>query len=302
LNAAEINKEYTCTIAALNGAGILTLLPRSKESGVVGLDGKEYPVPSLEQVKGLFARHKELVRKKSAQGFVRLQLTPLAISLLYLFDLMQVAILKHAAEGRIFQTKRSPSEPNIPVRVHKEKQVWVWDTLRQAIDTDSLVYFPRKYTVNHGGQAKSQVIHDRRICGVPGWSVGLVESFPMMPGQGEGNTLMGRRQLEVGLSPNEYLHILQSKDYQGESGLTLEDFITHFLTHLATSDEVIRDVADNNGTWCLAHYLKISYADVVPIGRWIRRVGRVRMDMHRSNNKECTKSFGAATVVRLDSG
>jgi hypothetical protein len=287
LNAAEIKKEYACTIAALNGAGILTLLPRSKKSGVDGLDGKEYPVPSLEQVEGLFAKHKELVRKKSAQGFVRLQLTPLAISLLYLFDLMQVAILKHAAEGRIFQTKRSPSEPHIPVRVHKEKQVWVWDTLRQAID--------------HSGQAKSEVIHDRRICGVPGWSVGLVESFPMMPGQGEGKTVKGRKQLEVGLSPNEYLHILQSKDYQGESGLTLEDFITHFLTHLATSDEVIRDVADNNGTWCLAHYLRISYADVVPIGRWIRRVGRVRMDMHRSNNKECTKSFGAATMVRLDS-
>lgn len=299
MNTTDIKKEYACSIDALNGAGILTLLPCSKKSGVVGLDGKEYPVPDLEQVKELFAKHKELVRKKSAQGCDRLQLTPMAISLLYLFDLMQVAILKHAAEGKIFQTRRSPSEPLLPVRVNKEKQVWVWDTLRQAIVTDSLAYFPREYTVNHGGQAKSEVIHDGRICGVPGWSVGLVESLPMMPGQGEGRTIGGRKQLEIGESPNEYLHMLQSEEYKEESGLTLEDFITQFLTHLATTDEVSRDVADNNGTWCLAHYLKISYADVVPTGRWIRRVGRARMDMHRSNNKECTKSFGAATMVRL---
>ena len=35
--------------------------------------------------------------------------------------------------------------PFIPVRVNTEKQVWIWDTLRQALDTDELVYFPQDY-------------------------------------------------------------------------------------------------------------------------------------------------------------
>ncbi len=299
MNAAEIKKEYACTIDALNGAGILTLLSQSKKYGVMGVDGRECPVPSLEQVQRLFAGNAELVRKKTAQGFDRLALTPMAMPLLHLFDRMRDAILKHAAEGNIFQTRRSASEPRLPVRVHKEKQLWVWDTLQQAIETGELVYFPTEYTLTHGGQKKSEVIHDRRVCGLPGWSVGLVESYPVMPGQGQGKVAGGRKQLETGLSPNEYRRVLQSAEYGGETGLTLEDFVTQFLTHLATTGEVSHDVADSNATWCLAHYLKNSYADLVTTGRWIRSVGRARIDMHRSNNKECTRSFGAVTMVRL---
>jgi hypothetical protein len=146
---------------------------------------------------------------------------------------------------------------------------------------------------------KPEIINNDRICAVPGWSVGLIESAPMMPGQGQGKTLSGRKQPEIGLSPNEYLQALQSPPYRGETGKTLEDFMINFLTRLETTGEVSNDIADNNAVWCLGQYLKITYADVVPTGRWYRSIGRVRLDMHRSNNKECTKSWGAATVVRL---
>jgi hypothetical protein len=185
------------------------------------------------------------------------------------------------------------------VRVNKEKQVWIWDTLRQAIDTDELVYFPQEYSSNHRGQTKLVVINNGRICDFPGWSVGLVESFPIMPEQGQGRTLGGRRQLEIGSSPNEYLQTLQSEAYQGETGKTLEDFITKFLTYLEITNEVSNDVDDNNALWCLAQYLKVPYAELVPTGRWYRSVGRTRLDMHRTNNKLCTKSWGGSTTVRL---
>ncbi len=129
--------------------------------------------------------------------------------------------------------------------------------------------------------------------------MGLVESFPIMPAHGQGRKLGGRRQLEIGSSPNEYLQTLQAQAYQGETGKTLEDFITKFLTHLETTHEISHDMDDNNALWCLAHYLKISYADLVPTGRWFRSIGRVRLDMHRTNNKLCTKSWGGSTTVRL---
>jgi hypothetical protein len=294
-----LEKEYTRTITALNRTGILTLLPQSENLGVIGIDGKDYPVPTQEQLQEVFTRNKELVDRKMRQGFTQLQLTPIAMPTSQLIDLMKAAIIKHAAEGKIYQTRRSPSDPLIPVRVNTEKHIWIWDTLRQALDRDELVYFPQEYSSNHRGQTKLEVITNGSICAVPGWSVGLVESLPIMPQQGQGKTLWGRRQLEIGYSPREYLQILQTEAYRGETGKTLEDFITKFLIHLETTNEVSNDVNDKNALWCLGQYLKITYAELVPTGRWYRDVGRARLDMHRTGNKLCTKSWGGSSTVRL---
>jgi len=294
-----VEREYARCVTAFDRTGILTLLPKSESIGVIGIDGKEYPIPTQEQVVELFNHNRELVGRKVPQGFDRLELTPMAMPTPLLIDRMTAAILKHAAEGKICQTRRSPSDPFIPVRVNTEKTVWIWDTLRQALDTDELVYFPQEYSSNHRGQTKFEVVNNGRICAVPGWSVGLVESLPIMPQQGQGKTLGGRRQLEMGSSPNEYFQALQLEAYQGETGKTLEDFISRFLTHLETTNEVSNDVDDNNALWCLAQYLRVSYGDLVPTGRWYRSVGRARLDTHRSNNKLCTKSWGGSSTVRL---
>ena len=294
-----VEREYARCIAALNHTGILVLLPESDRRGVTGADGNEYPVPTLEQVDDLFDQNRKLVERKVPQGFNRLELTPLALPAPRFIELMNTAIIRHAAEGTIFQTRRSLSDPLIPVRVNKEKQVWIWETLKQAWENDELVYFPREYSLNHQGQTKSEVVRNGHICAVPGWSVGLVENFSVMPGSGQGKTLGGRKQLETGSSPREYVHTLQEEAYQGETGKTLEDFLTEFLTRLETTNEVSNDVRDINALWCLGQYLKISYAEVVPTGRWHRDVGRVRLDMHRTGNKQCAKSWGGSTTVRL---
>ena len=294
-----VEKEYARCVTALNRTGILTLLPRSESIGVMGIDGKEYPIPTQEQVAELFDHNRELACRKVPQGFDRLELTPMAMPTPLLIDRMKAAILKHAAEGKIFQTRRSPSDPLLPVRVNTEKTVWIWDTLRQALDTDELVYFPLEYSSNHRGQTKIEVVNNGRICAVPGWSVGLVESLPIMPGQGQGKTSGDRRQLETGSTPRDYLRTLQTQAYFGETGKTLEDFITKFLTHLKTTNEVSNDVHDNNALWCLGQYLKVSYAELVPTGRWFRDVGRARLDMHRTGNRLCTRSWGGSSTVRL---
>lgn len=294
-----VKSEYARCVSALKCTGILTFLPKSGSLGVVGIDGKEYPTPTQQQVAELFAYNRELVGRKVSQGFDRLELTPMATPTPLLLDKMTAAIVKHATETKIYQTRRSASDPLIPVRVNPEKTVWIWDTLRQALDTDELVYFPKEYSSNHHGQTKLEAVNNGHICAVLGWSVGLVESFPIMPAQGCGKTLGGRRQLEIGSSPRDYLRTLQTQAYLGETGKTLEDFITKFLTHLETTNEVSNDGNDNNALWCLGQYLKVPYAELVPTGRWIRDVGRARLDMHRTGNKLCTKSWGVSTTVRL---
>ena len=297
-----VEREYARCVTALSRAGIVTFLPKSEHIGVMGINGKEYPIPTEGQVVELFAHNRELVGRKVPQGFDRLELTPMAMPTPHLIDRMTTAIVNHAAEGKVYQTRRYPSDPSIPVRVNTEKHVWIWETLRQALDTDELVYFPQVYSSNHPGQTKLEAVNNGRICAVPGWSVGLVESLPFMPQQGRGKTLGGRRQLEIGSSPRDYLRTLQTQAYQGETGKTLEDFITRFLTHLETTNEVSNDRYDDNALWLLGQYVKYVErlrSDLVPTGRWQRDVGRARLDAHRPGNRLCASSWGGSSTVRL---
>jgi hypothetical protein len=297
-----VEREYACFVTALSRTGILAFLPKSESVGVIGIDGKEYPLPTKEQVVELFAQNGELVDRKVPQGFDHLELTPMAMPKPLLIERMKAAIVKHAAEGKIYQTRRSYLDPLIPVRVNTEKQVWIWDTLKQALDTDELVYFPQEYSSDHRGQTKLEAVNNGRICAVPGWSVGLVEGYPMMPQPSRGKTLGGRKQLETGSSPREYLRTLQTEAYQGETGKTLEDFITKFLTQLETTDEVSHDRYDDNALWFLGQYveyIKRVKSDLVPTGWWHRDFGRARLDAHRPGNKLCTKNWGGSSTVRL---
>ena len=64
-----VEREYARCVTALNRTGILTLLPKSESIGVIGIDGKEYPIPTQEQVVELFDYNRELVGRKVPQGF-----------------------------------------------------------------------------------------------------------------------------------------------------------------------------------------------------------------------------------------
>jgi hypothetical protein len=302
VSSFPVEREYNRCVSVLDRAGILTPLPRSESMGVFGMDGREYPMPTREQVVELFDNDRELVDGKVPQGFDLLEMTPMAMPTLVLLDRMRAAIIKHAAEGRIYQTRHSHSDPPIPVRVNSEKQVWIWDTLREALDTDELVYFPQDYSSDHRGQTKTEVIENGSICAVPGWSVGLVESSPTIAKQGQGRILGGRRQLEIGSSPRDYLRTIQTQTYHGETGKTIEDFIIGFLTRLETTDEISNDRYDDNALWLLGQYVRYVEqvkSDLVPTGWWHRDYGRVRLDAHRPGNRLCTRSWGGASTVRM---
>ncbi|MCX5971846.1 MAG: hypothetical protein NTV14_10175, partial [Coprothermobacterota bacterium] len=113
----------------------------------------------------------------------------------------------------------------------------------------------------------------------------------------------GRRQLEIGSSPRDYLRILQTEAYHGETGKTFEDFVIGFLTRLETTHEVSNDRHDHNALWFLGQYVKYVEqvkSDLVPTGWWHREFGRVRLDAHRPGNRLCTSSWGGSSTVRLN--
>ncbi|GAJ01820.1 unnamed protein product, partial [marine sediment metagenome] len=56
-----VKREYARCVTALNRTDILTHLPKSGKLGVIGIDGREYPLPTQKQVVGLFTHNRELV-------------------------------------------------------------------------------------------------------------------------------------------------------------------------------------------------------------------------------------------------
>jgi len=294
-------KEYACTITALNRTGILTLLPRSEKLGTIGIDGKEYPVPTQEQLQETFTRNKELVDRKMRQGFTQLQLTPIAMPTLQLIDRAKTVILKHATAGKIIQTKQKSTDADIPVRVNTSEPIWMWTRVHQTVDTPKLVYFPQAYTDrNHQGVTKEKAIQKTHLCAVPGWSVGLIESTPIMPQQGQDKIIGGRKQLEAYSTPCEYLQTLSTSPYQGETGWTPEDFLTHFITQLETTNQVSHDRYDSNALWLLGSYMPKSMPNslLVPVGYWSRDAGRkMHLTAHRTGNR--LKGWVARSIVRL---
>jgi hypothetical protein len=304
-----VEREYARCVTALNRTGILTLLPKSESIGVIGIDGKEYPIPTQEQLQEVFIHNKELVDRKTQQGFTKLQLTPIAMPISQLIDWVKSAVLKHATAGKIIQTKQNPTDADLPVHVNTGKPLWIWDMIRQVVDTPNLVYFPKAYTDrNHQGLTKEEVMQRTRLCAVPGWSVGLIEPLSIMPQQGQGKIIAGRKQLEVYSTPHDYLRTLSTPTYQGEMGWTIEDFLTNFIIQLEMTNQVSHDRYDSNALWLLGSYVpNLGFSlrsdsgrawgvrNLVPVGYW----ARVRMEVsaHRSANR--LKGWVARSTVRL---
>lgn len=301
MNITNIERDYACTITAMSRTEILFLLPRSKKLGVIGIDEEEYPVPTREQLQEIFNLNKELVDRKMRQGFTQLQLTPIAMPVSQLIERVKTVVLKHAAVEKILQTKKNSTNADIPARVNTDGPIWIWDRVRQALDTANLVYFPRAYSDrDHRGLTKKQVIREIRLCAVPGWSVGLIEPLSIMPQQGQGRVIGGRKQLEEYYTPREYLQTLSTPIYEGETGWTPEDFLTHFVIRLEKSNQICHDRHDGNALWLLGSYMPDSMpnAKLVPVGYWDRDAGRrIRLSAHRTGNR--LRAWVARSMVRL---
>ena len=297
-----IESEYERCVRTLDRTGVLGPLQDTESVGVIGIDGREYPVPTQEQLQGLFARNKDLVDRKLAQGFTQLQLTPMAMAIPQLVDRVSDAVRRHAEAGGIIATKMDPAEADVPIRANTDEPVWIWDRVRQALDTPDLVYFPRAYTErDHKGLTKEEVMQELSLCAMPGWSVGLIEPIPIMPRQGMGKVMGGRKQLEAYSTPHDYLETLGTSDYEGETGWTLEDFLTHFMIQLETTGQVSHDRSDGNAMWLLGSYMPtvMPKALIVPTGTWARDAGRrMFLGAHRTGNR--LRDWVARSTVRLE--
>lgn len=266
----EIPAQYTEWMKTFQSEQVnwLQLLPETETReacmGMVGIDGNEYPVPSLREVQAYIMKDREKYELKWNQGFTEMNMVPFALPLERMVASMESVILYHYREMKkgnphikLLGTKVNDTDPDEPLNLDLNKPVFTWDKWvdphlpegeRGADVTGQCVYYPTALTTeNHGGKTKQEILNQhndpqQEQTPFPGWKLEFVEQNKNIPRQGTAKTIGGRVQLEANHTPTEYLTTLNTDpQYQHEHPRTNESWITEFIHHLKTTNQVIDD-------------------------------------------------------------
>jgi len=269
--AAEFGEEYSRQYETLNRLGLLDILPESAEMGIIGIDNKEYPIPSKEAMEQEIRRNKEVYETKFSQGFTQIQLTPFAIPLDVLIATLERQLKEHHKQGKLLATKEDPDDPDVPLDLDTNQPVYVWDGWKGSDKDGSCVYYPTSFDQNnHNGHTKAEILKAQAKSPLAGWNVLLVEPNMNIPRQGKCQTIGGRRQIETNQTPKEYLKQLQANpQHANEQGLTNEDWLAQFITHLEKTNQVIDDWQGKGSANYLAGSFKPSSGGL-GYGIWYR--------------------------------
>ena len=291
----DLKNQYESQRNILKNAGILEQLS-SNESGIFGIDGKEYPMPSYQAIRDLVREKKDVLDKKAEQGFTRLLVVPFGMRLDDLILQYRAMLLRHKLEDKLFGTKEKESDSDEPLDLDVNDQVWIWAEYREADVNGKLVYDPKGFNRNHGGKTKKDILAAAQGKLSPVWRVILIESDPNIPREMKGIEIGGRHRIETNRAPNEYLALIGRNEYKDETGMTPEEWLVQAISYLEENNQVIDDckgrgsIAYNTGAYFPA-------SDSVPCAYWFRSNRQAFL-----NGREPTSRFGsigARSVVRL---
>ena len=291
LSREEFERQYNSQKETMKRVGILKEL-RTGEWGIIGIDNEEYVFPSLREITERMRKNKEALKPKTEQGFNRFLITPIGMRLDDLIEIYKQVILKHHREGKLFATKKNPSDPDEPLEFNEEEPVWVLDKYQNADISGELVYFPQEFSQDHQGKTKQEILKDQG-----GFTVMLTEDLPNIPRQGKGKEIGGRKQLEANQTPNKYLEILKTDPaHQNETGMTPEEQIILAILRLEETNQVLDDYSGNGSA---SHQLGAYFTDdgYVPSACWYR--GGRQAYLGRGDPENSYSAFGVRAGVRV---
>ena len=301
----HLKKQYDLQVELLERAGILD------NGAILGIDGNEYLVPTLEQIASRLFERRETLKIKHDQGFTKLLLVPFGMSLDSLRKVLKQFLLEHQ--------KNDPSfHPDV------NGPLWIWEEGYEGADigdSPKLVYKPQSFTEEgHGGKTKMQILEEQEDNqdSFPGWTVHLLQpsnldkqntetpvGFASIPRQGQGasqrdfaprlffSKRRNRPLLETNKTPHEYLSLLRkaqehptSSPYFQESGMTPEDWIMAFMIHLRETGRFLDDFQNpinTEGHSCLVGAFFPSFVNV-PCAYWYRQAQRINFGGYTSFN------------------
>jgi len=233
----DLSRQYHAQVELLQNAGILI---EDGHSAFTGIDGQKYFVPPMESIAQRLYERRETLRTKQEQKFTRLLLVPFGMSLDVLISIFRKFL-------RDYQKEHPDFYLDISDPLH------VWEGLEEADSGEEprMVYSPNSFDPkNHQGKTKYQMLieQEQDATFAPGWRVLLLQAphdntpgFRRIPKKGEGVTEeegIPRFDLEAEQYPSDYLSLFlyakndPTSSYHGESGMTLEDWMSAFMVHL----------------------------------------------------------------------
>jgi len=240
----SLKDQWEKRVKSLWDSHVLEILPETKKLGFVDIEGHECPLPSYDEIKQMITPEKmEMLEAKIAQGFSRLQMTPLTMPLDTLIAKYKALLLQKHQEGKLLSTRGD----QLPL--NPDDSLYVWEAYRGADTKDNpnegVVYYPKQFDqTNHGGQSKRQLIADGM-----NWNIELIEDLPDLPAEGKGEELNKERGLDTDRVPleanhtsREYLQTLQTDPtYQSEQGFTTEGWLVLAISKLEEENIQIDD-------------------------------------------------------------
>jgi len=278
----HLREQYNTQVSFLERIGIL------KEGAITGIDGKNYPIPTLEQIATHLFERREVLSTKHDQGFTKLLLVPFGMSLDALQETLKQFLLFYRQTHPTFDLDIT-------------QPLWTWEDGYKGADTGNppkIVYYPKRFDgKNHQGQTKTEILEEQAVTpgSFPGWRIHLLQApkdnlpgFRGIPRQGQGKTQgedSPRPDLEANKTPTEYLSLLQQAQdnpdspYFQESGLTPEDWILAFVTHLTETGQPLDDYgSDKEGaTYLTGAFFPSDDSSLVSCAYWRRDDRRARL-------------------------
>jgi len=303
----HLSEQYADQFHLLKEVGIL-----NEYNAIVGIDGHEYPIPTLEQIAQRLYERREVLSIKQDQGFTKLLLVPFGMGLDELIESLG-RFLRHYQQNH----QDFGLDSGQPFR-------HAWSNHFQGIDignSPKLIYHPMFfYQYGHGGETKARILKRQEDTTdvFAGWTVHLFQpsdpldphslGFVPIPQIGQEKTYgveFSRPDIKTSKSPKDYLSLLQkaqdnpTSPYRGESGMTPEDWILAFMTHFQETGEVL----DRNChlSDCKAYLIGAFFPSqedfgLVPYVCWSDTYAQVTLDGNEPRNRGI---IGVRTSVLL---
>jgi len=214
------------------------------EMGIVGIDGKEYIIPSYEQILDTLKNNpeqREIMEKKAEQGFTRMFLIPFAMPISVLLERYKELLLKTHKESGLKSTDGTILE------LDQDNPIHIWEDLIQSDNPQTpedkqmeygVKSYDSKTKEERGGKYKSELLENPNNA----WQVVFIEDMSDIPAEGQGQIKGGRKQFEANKSSKEYSKLLQQDpQYQNEEGQTLEATLILYADNLLRGQTVTDD-------------------------------------------------------------